>query len=209
MDLTKVGAVSLAGAGGAGGGFIAYKYGAFDEPIKVREKVKGFVVAKEDDGVWSARVATLTSATSNTLHESLSKLKNPSFTKEGIRDWCIESLDSTFKEGDTRFKNVQDYCVYNNKDKLGSSALNGSETSKWTTVQDSLKNENGTLSNTMKAIKNKLKGEGGVTKDENALKTWCEGFYSEIWMGEEDPDFKDAKTYCKEKAASAGVGGGG
>ncbi|AEW45888.1 hypothetical protein MHC_05170 [Mycoplasma haemocanis str. Illinois] len=199
MDLIKVGAISLAGIGGAGGGLIAYKYGVLNNPTRIREKIKGFSIKREDDDVWSAKVTALTGANINTLHESLSNLKNPSFTKESIRDWCMDSLNSEFKEEDTKFKNVQDYCVYNNKDKLGSSVLNGSDTSKWATIKDSLEKEGGAISKNMQAIKNKLKGEAGATKDENALKDWCEGFYSKIWMGEENTDFSDAKTYCREK----------
>ncbi|AEW45881.1 hypothetical protein MHC_05125 [Mycoplasma haemocanis str. Illinois] len=199
MNPIKVGIISLSGVGGISGGIIAYKHGVFSESTRIKEKIKGFPIMWADDSVWSAKVTALTSDTTNTFHESLSKLKNPNFTKEKIRDWCIESLNSEFKEEDIRFKNVQDYCVYRNKDKLGSSTLNSRDTTKWTTIKESLKKETGTLSNNMKTIKNKLTGENGTTKDENALKTWCEGFYSEIWMGEKDMDFVDAKTYCKEK----------
>ncbi|OAL09931.1 hypothetical protein A6V39_03400 [Candidatus Mycoplasma haematobovis] len=182
----KVGAGTTLLTGMGVGGYFVNDYLA----VRISARLQGTKVNGESD--WAKKAEALKLATSTELVDDLSKLSK--VAKE-IEKWCKTSYDAKFKDkDDLRFKNVQAYCIYNNKDKLPDGTI--SEKEEWTKANEALKGkqQDTELSPTMKDIKAKL--SKSPTTELDALKKWCVSYYGEIWTGDNNENFKDAKTYC-------------
>ncbi|OAL10546.1 hypothetical protein A6V39_00580 [Candidatus Mycoplasma haematobovis] len=164
---------------------------------RIDQKLQGIRV--NDEAGWSKKQQAIkkASAAPNALVDDLAKIKEDI---EKIKQWCQNNYRAYYDgEKDTRFKNVQTYCIYNNKDKLPEGVIE--ENGDWTTANGVLtsKQPADNLSTKMQEIKTKL---SGVTPpNTNALKEWCLAYYEEIWKETKTDDFKDAETYCVKKTS--------
>ncbi|AEG73701.1 hypothetical protein MHF_1467 [Mycoplasma haemofelis Ohio2] len=203
-------AIPTALAGGAGGTYLGYKYlHQGEQKVSIKSKLGDLLLEFGDNfsDKWQARAKLVSSKTN--LPESLNKLRSSTDPKaisaDDIKGWCKDQIEKEFSsEGDSLFVNIRDYCTFNNKDKIGGTAISEELTGdsikqdgKWSKANKKLSEASTDgMSETMKGIKTKVATSGGT--DTKALRAWCEDIYLAYFKGEEDSDFKDAKAYCVE-----------
>lgn len=144
---------------------------------------------------WKTRLATL--KTSSELVEKLISLK----TKQGddvwkeLRDWCKDIIDNSSKgEEDKEFLNIQNYCTFSVKEKLGNNVIGESTTdgadSKWEKAKTKLDNiPESDLDEELRKVKS-------GSEPKTTIKTWCTETYKKPYKGDNDKDFKNASKIC-------------
>ncbi|OAL09902.1 hypothetical protein A6V39_03255 [Candidatus Mycoplasma haematobovis] len=144
--------------------------------------------------------AKLNKLKDGTVNSDIQKLKNAqtkaktdvNSAKEDFQKACEEIYKSTFdKKESPLFKDFKEYCSWNVKDKVGDTSwADGSAT--WNTRFNKL-NQNGTkpLSSSLKKVAK------GSNTNGTELQKWCNDIAVEVFGGDDDLEFKDAKEHCK------------
>ncbi|AEW45602.1 hypothetical protein MHC_03710 [Mycoplasma haemocanis str. Illinois] len=198
--VSKVG-VAIVGALGAGTvSYVGYEYlfNAKEEQRKVTigEELSSFLLNTESSEKWAARKNKLSQASDSSLVEELKSLKS-GITEAQVKNWCSIASTKVYSEVSSLYlENVRSYCTFHNEDKLPSGYIKSNEA--WEKANERLKNVSSdtVLSSHMKDVRDKLSKQG--TSDTDALKNWCSGVYGKPYLGEENQDFRDAKTYCSK-----------
>ncbi|OAL09944.1 hypothetical protein A6V39_03465 [Candidatus Mycoplasma haematobovis] len=144
------------------------------------------------DADWGKKIIAIKAKTK----ELVADLARLTEAKE-LENWCNTNYNAKFKEyEDLRFKNVQTYCIYNNKDKLNKPIEAGGD---WSKSKQALKDKTPVkdLSSNMQKIKAELTAQ--PTPNENALKNWCLSYYDEVWENSSSKSFTEASEYCVTK----------
>ncbi|AEW45267.1 hypothetical protein MHC_02005 [Mycoplasma haemocanis str. Illinois] len=202
--VSKVG-VAIVGALGAGTvSYVGYEYlfNAKEEQRKVTigEELSSFLLNTESSEKWAARKNKLSQASDSSLVEELKSLKS-GITEAQVKNWCSIASTKVYSEVSSLYlENVRSYCTFHNEDKLPSGYIKSTES--WDPANERLKkvNPDTGLSSHMKDVKDKLSKKD--SSDANALKNWCVGVYEKPYLGEENQDFQDAKTYCSKVVES-------
>ncbi|CBY92454.1 hypothetical protein HF1_04460 [Mycoplasma haemofelis str. Langford 1] len=197
----------MAAAGALGAGTAVYA--GYEYVLKSKDEIKkvtigeeweSFLLSTETSDKWSSRATRLSSADDNSLVKELQSLK-PKTNQEHLKNWCSQAATKTYSEATALYlANVRSYCTFYIEDKLPEGYIKASE--EWSGANERLKgvNPDTDLSEQMKAIKGELTKQGNTNND--ALKNWCSGVYVKPFLGEDNQDFKDAKSYCSKVAAS-------
>ncbi|AEG73715.1 hypothetical protein MHF_1481 [Mycoplasma haemofelis Ohio2] len=198
-SIAKV-ASSLVGCGSAGAaGFGLYQY--LNRHISLAEKLRGTLLSTEANSTeWSARLSSLKGSNGNLVPE-LKEIKNKDSAakEEDLKKWCSDSLKSKFShKEDLLFQNVQKYCTYSIKEKLGSGNIIEDSTqdtdNKLSTLFSKLSSaDESKISKFFKTIKDTSGTDNAGSK---ALKAKCKEAYSYPFKGEDDLKFQNVKEFC-------------
>ncbi|AEW45884.1 hypothetical protein MHC_05140 [Mycoplasma haemocanis str. Illinois] len=200
MNIVLKVASSLLGCGSAGvAGFGLYQY--LNRHISIAEKLRGTLLSTEANATeWSARLTSLKGSNGNLVPELKAiKDKNDSATVEDLKHWCSDSLKIRFNhKEDLLFHNIQKYCAYSIKEKLGNSNIVGDSTedgdSKLSTLLSKLSStDESKISKFFKTIKDTSGTDNAGNK---ALKARCKEAYSYPFKGEYDLKFQNVKEFC-------------
>lgn len=156
----------------------------------IGDKLKGTLLTKEptDKDKWVTRATDL-KGYQQELSEDLKKIQTGNQDGSDIQAWCETNLKNKFTSEDSQlFKEIQRYCVYNIKEKIGTVITD------WATESDKKFKEGEQLSDEMQKIKDALTKQS--SPDKNALKNWCELIFKKPFKGETDQGYLDAKKYC-------------
>ncbi|AEW45439.1 hypothetical protein MHC_02885 [Mycoplasma haemocanis str. Illinois] len=159
----------------------------------VSDKFSSRLIAKGKDSVWQTRLDELRKHKGEELDKDLKAIRDDSKKKkEDLRDWCeAAKIKPNSGEGsDLLVKGVEAYCTYVIKDQV-SRAVNKNDEETWKPINKRLMEYQGSLSNEMQKLKEKVKDENSID-----LKQWCFESYKKPFKDKNDQLYKDVSTFC-------------
>ncbi|AEG72802.1 hypothetical protein MHF_0530 [Mycoplasma haemofelis Ohio2] len=206
--LSKAGVAAVGALGAGTASYMGYEYvfNAKEEVKKVTigEALEPFLLNTESSDKWASRKDKLSKANEDSLVEELKSLKS-GVTEDQVKNWCSVASTKVYSEVSGLYlENVRSYCTFHIEDKLPSGYIK--DTEDWEKANSRLKevNPDTGLSSHMKEVKDKLSKQD--SPDTNALKDWCMGAYGKPYLGDDNQDFVDARTYCSKVAEASPSG---
>nr|WP_014272558.1 hypothetical protein [Mycoplasma haemocanis] len=216
MDLYKALAVVGGTSTAIGGGILISHSSLFKENTNsvtskkketFRDKYKEAILSKESE-LWNSKFTVLKGngePTHPTLKNSKGNIKsNESKAKDLHKQGCAEIYDSEW-ENSLYLKDFQIYCAKTMKDGISKGETWNeqahTESNPWNAKLTSLHSHGVTLSESLKKIKEQISKGSDLAPNwseskRKALKDWCDAIQLEIFLGENESQFKNAKLYC-------------
>ncbi|AEG73191.1 hypothetical protein HF1_08540 [Mycoplasma haemofelis str. Langford 1] len=206
--LATVAGITGAGAAGVGGYMISRKNGDLQPKETLRSKYLKAIL-ENNDGLWNTKFEIFKSSHQPT-HRKLVDAKSKHTThineaKALHQQGCKEIYDSPWEDS-SHLKDFKTYCSKNVKDMFTQpnswivqedTKTSGKWDQKLTDLKGHEEDKKGILNKGLKDIKDKLTTTDSWDEAKrNSLRDWCNGIGGEIFMGEEDITFANAKLYC-------------
>ncbi|AEW45515.1 hypothetical protein MHC_03275 [Mycoplasma haemocanis str. Illinois] len=207
--------VVLAGSAVGAGGYLLFsnqgkEHVKTNRPETFRSRYSKSILS-EGDNLWDTKFEALknneTPANQKLLDAKLKHTSDTNAAKKLHKQGCREIYDSPIKES-IHLKDFKTYCAKTIKDGITKpetwiSQEDTKNTGKWdpklTALKDHTDQKSGSLDESLATLKNKL--SSGSTRswnesERNELKNWCKTVEGEVFEGEENIKFANAKLYC-------------